>query len=208
MCWLRGLIGLNHGSSTVPSFLLIKGAMMSDVIKCVVMGVCGSGKTSVGKALSEKFGATFIDGDDLHPRANIQKMAAGIPLNDADREPWLERIGDVFFSLQRRSLSGVIVCSALKKKYRDQIRSGNEGLIFIHLQGPMETILERMAARQGHYMKKEMVQSQFDTLEQPGADEPDVLGVSIEQPLEQVIADAIAAIERYQAMHGAAAQAV
>ena len=173
---------------------------MSDVIKCVVMGVCGSGKTSVGKALAAKFDATFIDGDDLHPRANIMKMAAGTPLNDEDRAPWLERIGDVFFSLQRRTLSGVIVCSALKKQYRDIIRKDNEGLIFVHLQGSMDTImdtiLERMAARQGHYMKKEMVQSQFDTLEVPGADEPDVVNVSIEQPLDAVIAAAIAAVEQ------------
>ena len=169
---------------------------MSDVIKCVVMGVCGSGKTSVGKALAAKFDATFIDGDDLHPRANIMKMAAGTPLNDEDRAPWLERIGDVFFSLQRRTLSGVIVCSALKKQYRDIIRKDNEGLIFVHLQGSMDTILERMAARQGHYMKKDMVQSQFDTLEVPGADEPDVVNISIEQPLDAVIADAIAAVEQ------------
>lgn len=167
------------------------------------MGVCGSGKTSVGKALAERFDATFIDGDDLHPRANIQKMASGVPLNDEDRAPWLERISDVFFSLQRRSLSGVIVCSALKKKYRDQIRNGNEGLVFVHLKGSMDTILQRMAARQGHYMKKDMVQSQFDTLEVPGADEPDVVTVSIEQPLEQVIADAIAAIEQFEAKHSA-----
>ena len=168
---------------------------MSQGVKCVVMGVCGSGKTTVGKALAEKFGATFIDGDDLHPRANILKMASGTPLNDEDRAPWLERIGDVFFSLQRRSLSGVIVCSALKKKYRDIIRHENEGLVFVHLQGSMDTILERMAARQGHYMKKDMVQSQFDTLEVPGADETDVVSVSMEQPIEKVIADAIAAVE-------------
>ena len=169
---------------------------MSAAIKCVVMGVCGSGKTSVGKALAQHFAATFIDGDDLHPRANILKMASGHPLNDEDRAPWLERIGDVFFSLQRRSLSGVIVCSALKKAYRDIIRKDNEGLVFVHLVGSMDTILERMAARQGHYMKKDMVQSQFDTLEVPGPEETDVVSVSIEQPLDKVIAEAIAAVEK------------
>ena len=161
---------------------------MSANIKCVVMGVCGSGKTSVGKALAAKFDATFIDGDDLHPRANIIKMASGHPLNDEDRAPWLERIGDVFFSLQRRSLSGVVVCSALKKKYRDI---------------SMDTILERMAARQGHYMKKEMVQSQFDTLEVPGPDETDVVSVSIERPLDEVIAAAIEAVEKRLQAHAA-----
>ena len=174
---------------------------MSANIKCVVMGVCGSGKTSVGKALAAKFDATFIDGDDLHPRANIIKMASGHPLNDEDRAPWLERIGDVFFSLQRRSLSGVVVCSALKKKYRDIIRKDNENLIFVHLVGSMDTILERMAARQGHYMKKEMVQSQFDTLEVPGPDETDVVSVSIERPLDEVIAAAIEAVEKRLQAH-------
>lgn len=171
---------------------------MSDGIKCVVMGVCGSGKTSVGQAIAQKFKATFIDGDNLHPRANIKKMASGNPLNDEDRTPWLERVGDVFFALNNCSLSGVVVCSALKKKYRDIIRDGNEDLIFVHLAGSMDTILERMAARQGHFMKKEMVQSQFDTLEVPGADEPDVVTVSIEQPIEQVIAESIAKIEKLQ----------
>lgn len=169
---------------------------MSNVIKCVVMGVCGSGKTSVAQAIAHKYGATFIDGDDLHPRANIVKMASGNPLNDEDRAPWLERIGDVFFSLQRRSLSGVVVCSALKKSYRDIIRKDNDGLIFIHLRGSMETILERMAARQGHYMKKEMVQSQFDTLQVPGDDEPDVIEVCIEKPLDEVINDVITKLEQ------------
>lgn len=170
---------------------------MSDVIKCVVMGVCGSGKTSVAQAIAHKYNATFIDGDDLHPRANIVKMASGNPLNDEDRAPWLERIGDVFFSLQRRSLSGVVVCSALKKSYRDIIRKDNDGLIFIHLRGSMETILERMAARQGHYMKKEMVQSQFDTLQIPGDDEPDVIEVCIEKPLDEVINDVITKLEQH-----------
>lgn len=174
-------------------------------IKCVVMGVCGAGKTSVGKAIAQKYDATFIDGDDLHPRANIIKMAAGNPLNDEDRAPWLVRIGDVFFSLQRRTLPGVIVCSALKKSYRDIIRQDNENLIFVHLKGSMETILERMAARKGHYMKKEMVQSQFDTLEVPSADETDVVTVDIEQPLDGVIADALAAIEAKLKERGEAA---
>lgn len=159
------------------------------MIKVVVMGVCGSGKTSVAQALAHKYNATFIDGDDLHPRANIIKMAAGQPLNDEDRAPWLERIGDVFFSLQRRNLSGVVVCSALKKSYRDAIRKDNEGLIFVHLRGSKETILQRMAARQGHYMKEDMVQSQFDTLELAQDDEKDIIEVSIEQPLDKVIAD-------------------
>ena len=89
--------------------------------KCIiVMGVCGSGKSSVGLKVAEALGAKFIDGDDLHPKANIQKMAGGNPLNDEDRAPWLERIRDAAYSLEQKNETGIIVCSALKKKYRDQ----------------------------------------------------------------------------------------
>lgn len=165
--------------------------------KCIiVMGTCGSGKTSVGLALAEHFGCRFIDGDDLHPRANVEKMASGHPLNDADRAPWLTRINDVVFSLKNRSASGIIVCSALKKIYRDQIRSGNDGgVAFIHLYGSYELILERMRKRSGHYMKEAMVKSQFDTLEFPGADEPDVINIDVTPPLDEVIAASIRAAE-------------
>ncbi|HIV15382.1 MAG TPA: gluconokinase [Candidatus Avisuccinivibrio pullicola] len=160
----------------------------------VIMGVCGSGKTSVGLAIAEKLGCRFLDGDDLHPRANIIKMGEGHPLNDEDRQPWLERISDVFFSLSRRSENAVIVCSALKKKYRDVLRNGND-LIFVHLVGDYDTILNRMKKRQGHYMKENMVKSQFDTLEMPGADEKDVIAIDITPPLDVVIARAVSAVE-------------
>lgn len=153
----------------------------------VVMGVCGTGKTTVGIALAEKMNVRFIDGDDLHPRANVMKMGSGIPLNDEDRQPWLERIGDVFYSMSRRSACCVIVCSALKRKYRDIIRQGDPNLIFVHLAGSKELVLERMAKRKGHYMKPEMVQSQFDTLEVPGDDEKDVVTVDIDHPIDEVI---------------------
>ncbi len=163
-------------------------------VNVVVMGVCGSGKTTVGKAIAAALEATFIDGDDLHPRANILKMAAGHPLNDDDRKPWLQRVSDVFFSLTRRHLPGVVVCSALRKAYRDVIRDGNENLIFIHLHAPFDLICERMSRRQGHYMKTEMVQSQFDALEFPGADERDVINIDVTPPIDEVIAQAIAAV--------------
>ena len=166
-------------------------------IKCVVMGVCGSGKTSVGIAIAKAFGGSFIDGDDLHPRANIIKMKNGIPLTDEDRQPWLVRVSDVFFSLENRSSSGVVVCSALRKQYRDIIRDGNQGLIFVHLHGSRDLVLERMSKRKGHYMKTEMVDSQFNTLEFPGSDENDVINVSIEGSLEEVTARAIEAIKEY-----------
>lgn len=163
-------------------------------IKCVVMGVCGCGKTTVGMALATELHARFIDGDDLHPRANVIKMRSGHPLDDTDRIPWLTRISDVFFSLANRSESGIVACSALKKQYRDLIRTGNTGLIFVHLYGSRELILKRMQQRRGHYMKEEMVNSQFECLEFPGPEEGDVINIDINAPLHEVIRRCLAGI--------------
>ncbi|EKO3800162.1 gluconokinase [Vibrio harveyi] len=155
----------------------------------VVMGVCASGKTTIGEHLAKKLGRKFIDGDDLHPRANIQKMASGQPLNDDDRKPWLERIRDAAYSLESKNEHGIIVCSALKKIYRDQIRDGNENVSFLFLDGSKELILERMRARQGHFMKENMVNSQFEALERP-EDEPRTIFVSIDATIEDVVSNA------------------
>ncbi|ARR42949.1 MULTISPECIES: gluconokinase [Vibrio] len=155
----------------------------------VVMGVCASGKTTIGEHLAKKLGRKFIDGDDLHPRANIQKMASGQPLNDDDRKPWLERIRDAAYSLESKNEHGIIVCSALKKIYRDQIREGNENVTFLFLDGSKDLILERMRARQGHFMKENMVNSQFETLERP-EDEPRTIFVSIDATIEDVVSNA------------------
>ncbi|MBM3114531.1 gluconokinase [Jeongeupia naejangsanensis] len=160
----------------------------------VVMGVSSSGKSSIGAALAQAISAKFIDGDDLHPRANIVKMGSGTPLNDDDRAPWLERINDAVFAVDRKNETAVIVCSALKKAYRDRIRQGNDKLTFVFMEGSYELILERMKARQGHYQKAGMLQSQFDALEVPGADEPDVIHVSIDGDFESVLAQALAAV--------------
>jgi gluconokinase len=155
----------------------------------VVMGVCASGKTTIGEHLAEKLGRKFIDGDNLHPRANIQKMASGQPLNDDDRKPWLERIRDAAYSLESKNEHGIIVCSALKKIYRDQIREGNENVTFLFLDGSKELILERMRARQGHFMKENMVNSQFEALERP-ENEPRTIFVSIDATIEDVVSNA------------------
>lgn len=154
----------------------------------ILMGVSSTGKTTIGTALAEQFGMKLIDGDDLHPRANILKMASGLPLNDDDRRPWLERINDAAFSLEQKSENGIIVCSALKKAYRDQIRQGNQQLTFLFLHGSFELIQQRMAQRKGHFMKTAMLQSQFDTLEIPQADENDVIFIDIDGTFEQVVA--------------------
>ncbi|SKA56157.1 gluconokinase [Enterovibrio nigricans] len=161
----------------------------------IVMGVCASGKSTIGENIAKKMNRKFIDGDDLHPRANIQKMASGQPLNDDDRMPWLERIRDAAFSLESKNEHGVIVCSALKKKYRDQIREGNENVTFLFLDGSKELILDRMRARSGHFMKENMVNSQFETLEHP-AGEANTLVISIDGTIDDVIERSVIALQK------------
>ncbi|MGC7589401.1 gluconokinase [Bisgaard Taxon 46] len=160
----------------------------------ILMGVSSTGKTTVGTAVAQRLGIKLIDGDDLHPRANIIKMAQGNPLNDEDRAPWLERIRDAAFSLEQKSEVGIIVCSALKKKYRDMIRDGND-VNFIFLHGPFELVLERMKQRKGHYMKVEMLKSQFDTLEVPQEDEKDVIPISIDGTFDEVVERCVVALK-------------
>ena len=163
----------------------------------ILMGVSSTGKTSVGTEVVHRLGIKLIDGDDLHPRANIIKMSEGHPLNDEDRAPWLERIRDAAFSLEHKSEVGIIVCSALKKKYRDQIRDGNSNVKFLFLHGSYDVILERMRQRKGHYMKESMLKSQFETLEVPGADEPDVIPIDINAPFGDVVERCIQALKPY-----------
>ena len=163
----------------------------------ILMGVSSTGKTSVGTEVAHRLGIKLIDGDDLHPRANIIKMGEGHPLNDEDRAPWLERIRDAAFSLEHKSEVGIIVCSALKKKYRDQIRDGNSNVRFLFLHGSYDVILERMRQRKGHYMKESMLKSQFETLEVPGADEPDVISIDINAPFDEVVERCIQVLKPY-----------
>ena len=163
----------------------------------ILMGVSSTGKTSVGTEVVHRLGIKLIDGDDLHPRANIIKMSEGHPLNDEDRAPWLERIRDAAFSLEHKSEVGIIVCSALKEKYRDQIRDGNSNVKFLFLHGSYDVILERMRQRKGHYMKESMLKSQFETLEVPGADEPDVIPIDINAPFGEVVERCIQALKPY-----------
>ena len=163
----------------------------------ILMGVSSTGKTSVGTEVAHRLGIKLIDGDDLHPHANIIKMGEGHPLNDEDRAPWLERIRDAAFSLEHKSEVGIIVCSALKKKYRDQIRDGNSNVKFLFLHGSYDVILERMRQRKGHYMKESMLKSQFETLEVPGADEPDVIPIDINASFDEVVERCIQALQPY-----------
>ncbi|MCC3702777.1 gluconokinase [Rouxiella badensis] len=161
----------------------------------ILMGVSGSGKTTVGAAVARAINAKFIDGDDLHPRANIQKMASGQPLNDDDRAPWLERLSDAAYSLKHKNETGIIVCSALKRRYRDALRKGNDGMIFLYLKGSEEVILQRLKARAGHFFSPDMLKSQFAALEEPGEDETDVVRVNIDHQIEGVVKRCVTALE-------------
>lgn len=138
----------------------------------VVMGVTGSGKSTVGVALAERLGVPFGDADDFHPPANIAKMSAGTPLDDGDRLPWLRAIGE-WLASQRDG--AVASCSALKRAYRDVLREAAPGVVFLHLHGEPDTVRERVAARTGHFMPESLVQSQYDALEMLGDGEAGVV---------------------------------
>lgn len=137
----------------------------------IVMGVSGSGKSTIGQALAESLGREFIDGDDLHPRANKEKMAAGNPLNDEDRAPWLEIIADRIGSELVDGKPIVVACSALKKSYRRILIAHAPRTVFVHLSGERSTIAERQAHRQHEYMPNSLLDSQFQTLEPLDDDE-------------------------------------
>ena len=134
----------------------------------VVMGVSGSGKSTVGDLLGARIGLPYHDGDDLHPQSNIDKMAAGEPLTDEDRWPWLKLVGEW---LTEHPAGGIIGCSALKRSYRDAIREAAPGAVFVHVHGSAELLQERMTDRPGHFMPPSLLDSQLDTLEHLGADE-------------------------------------
>ncbi|KZS69780.1 gluconate kinase [Mycobacterium kansasii] len=138
----------------------------------VVMGVSGSGKSTVGAALARRLGMPFLDADTLHPPANIAKMAAGQALDDDDRYPWLRRVGEW---LAAHRDGGVASCSALKRTYRDQLRAHCPQLQFLHLSGSAELIGRRLAGRTEHFMPAALLRSQLDTLEPLAGDEPGVV---------------------------------
>ncbi|GAB4491884.1 MAG: gluconokinase [Anaerolineales bacterium] len=149
----------------------------------VIMGVSGSGKTAVGQALAQKLGWDFFDADDFHPPKNIAKMAAGIPLDDSDRAPWLDALHDLISASLKAGRPGVLACSALKERYRQRLLEDNPGTQIVYLKGSYELILQRMEARAGHYMKPAMLQSQFETLEEP----QNALTVDIAAPLSAIV---------------------
>ena len=160
----------------------------------VVMGVAGSGKSTVGEQLADALGVPFVDGDDLHPAANIAKMAAGHPLDDHDRLPWLATVGSTHAS----SGDGVVVaCSALRLAYRDLIRGLAPYTFFVYLEGSREVLFARLRARRGHFMPAALLDSQLHVLESLQSAEPGVT-VAITLPVHAIVGAALAEIERIE----------
>ncbi len=156
---------------------------MSDVF--VMMGVSGCGKTTIGQALADRLNCLFYDGDDFHPPENVTKMSSGIPLNDADRTPWLARLAALIEQHLAEGETAVLACSALKKQYRDRLQV-NDRVRFIYLEGSFDLIWQRMQARANHYMKSDMLRSQFEALEPPAADE--AVTIFIDQDVTEIVA--------------------
>ena len=164
--------------------------MTARPLAVVVMGVSGCGKTAVGSLLAQRLGARFIDADDLHPPANVEKMRAGIPLDDADRAPWLRLLNARLREVTAAGEPVVLACSALKQRYRDTLAAGVPGLRFVHLAGSRELIAARLAARQHRYMPTTLLDSQFATLEPPA----EAVVVDVALPLEAAVEAALRAL--------------
>ena len=152
----------------------------------VLMGVSGSGKSTVGKILADDLGWTFVEADDYHPSANVEKMRGGTPLDDADRRPWLAALRDRIAEACRTGENVVLACSALKHRYQDYLEQDDPPCVrYVYLEGSPELIQNRLAARTGHFMNPALLGSQFEALEPP----PDALRVDITPPPEQIAAD-------------------
>jgi len=149
-----------------------------------LMGVSGCGKTVIGTELAEKMGGTFIDGDDLHPPANKEKMGAGIPLSDEDRYPWFEAIRQSILATGQRPV--IVACSALKRTYRDILRAEQDRAMFVYLEGSFDLIMSRIQERDHEYMPPDLLRSQFETLEEPTADEQ-VIEMSVQPEVSEIV---------------------
>ena len=156
----------------------------------VVMGVSGSGKTTIAAGVARREGWILLEGDSFHPPANIAKMKAGTPLTDEDRWPWLRAIAAKEDELLAAGQSAVVACSALKRAYRDILIGARWDTVLMYLRGSKDLIAERIKARRGHFMPPALLDSQFATLEEPGADENPIV-VDIGGPAEATIADAV-----------------
>ena len=166
----------------------------SESLRLVVMGVSGCGKTTLARALAQRLGLDMVDGDDLHFPQSVAKMRAGVALDDADRWPWLDRIGDYLAHAGAPAQGRVVACSALKRAYRDRIRQQAGAVRFLFLNGDFALIQQRMLARVDHYMQPGLLDSQFQALEPPLADETDVISLPITEPVEALVAQALSTL--------------
>jgi gluconokinase len=168
------------GSASQKAWYLRRGGICRMLV--LVMGVAGSGKTLIGAMLAESLGYLFADADEFHPRANIEKMSRGIPLTDADREPWLRAIQERLCEWSAADISAVVTCSALKQKYRDMLGQDCDVTI-VYLKGDFDLIHGRLQQRQGHFMRPEMLRSQFADLEEPAS----AIVVDVSGPPEKIV---------------------
>ena len=159
----------------------------------VVMGVSGSGKTTVATSVAERRGWVFAEGDDFHPEANVRKMAAGTPLDDQDRAPWLAALAAWIGAREAAGEDAVLTCSALRRSYRDVLRSGHPSVVFVHVHVDAEVLRQRLARRTGHYMPASLLDSQLATLEQLESDEPGFL-VAGDDGIDAVVAAVLSAL--------------
>lgn len=157
----------------------------------ILMGVSGSGKTTVGHALADELGWSFIDGDDFHPPENIVKMSQGIPLDDRDRQEWLKTLSTLLSNQKASGEASVLACSALKRNYQEQLRGNRKDLKFVYLAGDFDLIMDRMRTRRKHFMKAQMLASQFEILDPP----PDAMVINIDQPVASIVDEILKALD-------------
>lgn len=169
---------MNSAPGAIPRYVLVE------------MGVSGSGKTTIGRALAARLNWPYQEGDDLHPPANVEKMRHGIPLTDEDRWPWLRRVAAWIDGQLARGEPGLVTCSLLKRSYRDLVINGRPGVRLLWLRGSKEVIRGRMAHRPGHFMPPSLLDSQFDTLEEPTPDEHPLI-VDVEGSVEEAVEAAL-----------------
>ncbi|MET1051397.1 MAG: gluconokinase [Mycetocola sp.] len=166
-----------------------------EAAQIIVMGVSGSGKSTIGALIAGALGVPFVDADALHPQSNVEKMAGGTPLTDEDRWPWLAKVGSTLAEAGRNGTGIVIACSALRRSYRDTILTNAPSARFVYLSGSREVLESRLEGRKGHFMPATLLDSQFATLEPLAADEPGVV-VDIDRPVAEIVSDAVHALGR------------
>ena len=157
----------------------------------MVMGVAGSGKTTVGELLARQLGWSFYDADAFHPPENIEKMANGIPLNDLDRAPWLAALHALISTSLRENRPAVLACSALKESYRQRLLEDNDGVQVVYLKGSYDLLWSRLSHRKDHYMKPQMLQSQFESLEEP----ENALTMDVSMPVNALVNEILKQLE-------------